>query len=389
MYRRLRDRLKERYRRFEKCFGRWLVRILLAMLSSMVFAASSFIYYVYFNRNGLPSIDPLVKFDTPSIGAIYDAKGRPVVYLAHEYRWIVGYEKISPIMVRAILAIEDDGFFNHNGVAYWSFARALGINFGDTFSSTLRNGRFTPNFSQGASTLTQQIVRLYFLSEITKREREDKLIVENFLTITLNKIGEWTGLYQTWHVNKVWRKFFEEWRMAFWVEEEFTRMYGSKEEAKKQIFARFASFTYFGDGSYGVDASSERYFGKRVWELNYDDADKAALLAGMIRSPLLFSPRYARTEKDEERVIRRRNRVINEMAEESFIFDGDEERFKSRPIEIIKKSLVKTSAPSAVSGIAKEVKNYKLSSEDLFFGRIAINSTIDLDIQRIGNQALE
>ncbi len=379
----------QKYKTFEKCLGRWLVRGLLTLVFLLFLLFSGFVYHVYFDRSNLPDIKPLVEFNTPSIGAVYDSKDRPVVYLAHEYRWIVNYSKIPPVMINAILAAEDDGFFGHNGVDYLSFLRAIVINSLDTASASIKNRRLTPYFSQGASTLTQQIVRLYFLPAITKKENNNQLMVNNFFTFSFNKVGKWTGLYQTWHVNKIWRKFFEEWRMAFWVEEEFRKIYGSKEEAKKQIFARFASFTYFGDGYYGVDASPEGYFGKRVWELTYDDADKAALLAAMIKSPLLYSPRYARTDKDTERITRRRNSIIAEMADDGFIRRQDMAKFNSRPIEVIKKNPEKTSAPSAVGSITKELRNYKFSSEDLFFGRISIKSTIDLDIQKIGNEALE
>jgi penicillin-binding protein 1A len=84
--------------------------------------------------------------------------------------------------------------------------------------------------------------------------------------------------------NKLLRKL-EEMPLELWLEDEMCRHFGSQEQAKREIFARSASFNYLGNGQYGFAASSEYYFGKPLSSYTSDDAGKAALLAGSPRRP--------------------------------------------------------------------------------------------------------
>jgi len=89
--------------------------------------------------------------------------------------------------------------------------------------------------------------------------------------------------------NKLLRKL-EEVRLSLWLEEEMRRRYGSKEQAKREIFARSASFLYLGNGRYGFAAASEYYFGKPLSSYTPEDAGEAALLAGIAKSPGVYAP---------------------------------------------------------------------------------------------------
>ena len=82
----------------------------------------------------------------------------------------------------------------------------------------------------------------------------------------------------------------EEVRLTLWLEEEMRRRYGSQEQAKREIFARYASFIYLGNGRYGFAAASEYYFGKTLSSYTPEDAGKAALLAGISKSPRDYAP---------------------------------------------------------------------------------------------------
>src|SRR5512144_1765628 len=84
-----------------------------------------FFLYVYCYPFGHPDIEPLVRFELPTIGHVYDANGQPLISLAREYRWIVQYSDIPPVVREAILAAEDKRFFRHDGLDFGSLPRVL------------------------------------------------------------------------------------------------------------------------------------------------------------------------------------------------------------------------------------------------------------------------
>ena len=83
-------------------------------------------HHVYFDRTNLPDIGPFTRFEFPTIGHIYDANGQPLIEMAREYRQIIQYEDIPPIVRDAILATEDKNFFSHSGVDYSAIPRDAG-----------------------------------------------------------------------------------------------------------------------------------------------------------------------------------------------------------------------------------------------------------------------
>ena len=74
-------------------------------------------------------------------------------------------------------------------------------------------------------------------------------------------------------------------RLSLWIEKEMQKRHGSKRRAKEEILARYASFIYLGNGRYGFAAASQYYFGIPIEAVTEGDADKAALLAGITKSP--------------------------------------------------------------------------------------------------------
>src|SRR3989337_1641248 len=130
-------------------------------------------HHVYFDRTNLPDIGSFTRFELPTIGPIYEPDGQPLIELAKEYRRIIQYEDIPPIVRDAILATEDKNFFTHSGVDYSVIPRVLRkIRIGSLASRLIGLGRQDPEnspliFPQGGSTITQQLVRGYFLQNIT------------------------------------------------------------------------------------------------------------------------------------------------------------------------------------------------------------------------------
>ena len=128
--------------------------------------------------------------------------------------------------------------------------------------------------------------------------------------------------------NKLLRKL-EEVRLTLWLEEEMRRRYGSKEQAKREIFARYASFIYLGNGRYGFAAASEYYFGKPLASYTAEDAGKAALLAGIAKSPRDYAP-----VPGDPRPLRRRNEILALMARNGYIPEGLAKRCQAEPVRV-------------------------------------------------------
>ena len=364
-----------------------LVRLFLCTTAVAAVPAGAGFYHVYFDRNSLPDLDGFTRFEFSTIGHIYDAHGQPLKEMASESRQLTRYEEIPPIVREAILAAEDKNFFSHSGVDYTGFARILcKIRFGNLIGRLSRMGsRDAANnsaiFPQGGSTITQQLVRGYFLKTVTAQENSDQLRHGGRLARVLSSvIGART-------VNMLVRKV-EEIRLSFWVEEQMQIHFGSKRRAKEEILARYASLIYMGNGQYGFARGAEYYFGRRLGMFTVEDADKAALLAGTAKSARYYAPNASETN----RVLQRRDQTLALMAARGFISPGQERRARQRPIEVVAQHKDKTIETSAVvDNILDELTSRQtgLSVKDLLQGRIQVYSTVDAGVQQVANQALE
>ena len=344
-------------------------------------------YHVYFDRSDLPDIEAFARFEFPTIGTVFDANGQPLIELAEEYRKITKYEDIPPIVRDAIIATEDKHFFSHSGVDYTVIPRVLGkVRIRAVAARLIGLGRQDEVVSQallphGGSTITQQLVRGYFLKNLTAKENSNELRYAGIVPRSLSSlVGART-------VNMLVRKL-EEIRLSLWIEEELQNRFGSKRNAKKEILARYASFIYMGNSQYGFATAAEHYFGRSLATFTADDADKAALLAGIAKSPLYYAP----SAKDTERVLRRRNQTLALMAENGFISQDSANAAEQRPIQVIARGKDKMlQAPAVLGTILQELKGRgaDLTVENLFRGRIQVYSTVDARVQQIANQTLE
>ncbi len=120
--------------------------------------------YVYFDRSGLPDLDAFIRFEPPTTGEVYDAHGTVLIELAREYRRVVSYDEVPLILRQAILAAEDKNFFSHSGVDYGALPRVVQKTAVRSLAAWWKGDvGFRLLFPQGGSTLTQQLVRGYFL----------------------------------------------------------------------------------------------------------------------------------------------------------------------------------------------------------------------------------
>ena len=167
----------------------------------------------------------------------------------------VGLHEMSPYIPQAVMAIEDRRYYSHFGIDPVGLARAMATN--------LMQGRFT----QGGSTLTQQLAKNLFLKPDRTIERKVQEVL-----------------------------------LAFWLEHEHT---------KDQILEMYLNRVYFGSGSYGVEAASRRYFGKSARDVTLSEA---ALLAGLLKAPSRLSP-----ARDPKAAEERAQVVLAAMRDENMI----------------------------------------------------------------------
>ncbi|MDG4856739.1 transglycosylase domain-containing protein [Streptomyces sp. T-3] len=213
---------------------------------------------------------------------ILDASGGEIATVFDRDRTLVELKDISPYMQKAIVAIEDSRFYEHGAVDLKGILRALNQN--------ARSGEV----SQGASTLTQQYVKNVFVEEAGN---------------DATKVAEATQ--QT-----LGRKI-RELKYAIQIEEKL---------GKKKILANYLNITFFGQQAYGVESASRRYFSKSAKDLKLEEA---ALLAGIVQSPSRYDP-----VNDSAEATKRRNVVLQRMAEVHDISQEEADKAKAKPIAL-------------------------------------------------------
>ncbi|MDL2260401.1 PBP1A family penicillin-binding protein, partial [Deltaproteobacteria bacterium OttesenSCG-928-K17] len=187
--------------------------------------AAGVVGYSYIDQD-LPSTDGLKNYAPPIVTYIYSDDGRVIGEYSHERRFVVPVEKISPLLINAIIAVEDDKFYDHNGVNYKAILRAAIANY--------RSGETV----QGGSTITQQVVKTFLLTP-----------------------------------ERTYTRKFKEMILAYRIENNLT---------KEEILYLYLNQIYLGRGAYGVEAAARTYFGKSALDLNLTEA---AQIAGIIRNP--------------------------------------------------------------------------------------------------------
>ncbi|MEV4684229.1 transglycosylase domain-containing protein [Streptomyces kurssanovii] len=228
---------------------------------------------------------------------ILDSEGGQIATVYSRDRTVVPIEDISPYMQKAIVAIEDARFYEHGAIDLKGVLRALNKN--------AQSG----GVSEGASTLTQQYVKNVFVEEAG--DDPDKVA-----QATQQTLG---------------RKI-RELKYAIQVEEEL---------GKKKILENYLNITFFGQQAYGVEAASQRYFSKKAKDLKLEEA---ALLAGIVQSPSRFDP-----VNDSEEATKRRNIVLQRMADVRDISQAEADKAKASPIKL-KVSKPKNGCITAVNG---------------------------------------
>ncbi|MER6412450.1 transglycosylase domain-containing protein [Streptomyces humidus] len=272
-------------------------------------------------KGSVESFDELpVNLKTPPLSqrtTILDSEGGQIATVYSRDRTVVDLKSISPYMQKAIVAIEDSRFYEHGAVDLKGVLRALNKNVQSS------------GVSQGASTLTQQLVKNVAVEEAG----DDPTKVAQ---ATQQTIG---------------RKI-KELKYAIQLEEELS---------KKKILENYLNITFFGEQAYGVEAASQRYFSTHAKSLTLP---QAALLAGIVQSPSRYDP-----VNDEREATKRRNTVLARMAEVGDISEAEAAAAQKAPLGLkVKKP--KNGCITAVQGASffcKYVERVFLS--DPVFGK--------------------
>lgn len=339
--------------------------------------------HVHLNRSGFPDLEPFLRFELPRTGRVLDAQGAVLIEVAGEYRDIISYDQLPPMLRQAILATEDQGFFRHRGIDYRALPRVVRASVRATTSGWLAKDRpFQIRFPQGGSTITQQLVRGYFLSARTQVEGGTELYAGQMKpSVGPRFVSLFLGVPVT---NKLFRKV-EEARLALWLEREMTQQFGSRELAKHEILSRYASYLYLGNGRYGYAAASEFYFGIPLSQLT--EPGLAALLAGIGKSPHHYAPVDGNSEP-----LRRRNEILVLMAGHGDISALEAKQATAEPIRVADRQTLKTGAPAVIQAVFAELEaegRGRFGVSDLFLGRLNVRTTVDGRIQAIATEALE
>ncbi len=277
-----------------------------------------------FITRDIPEVDSL-QFNTPHIMTrIYARDGQVLQEYGQEKRTVVRYSDISPYFFQALIAVEDSNFMHHHGISPKGLFRAA-------FQDLVHR-----RAGQGGSTLTQQLARQYFL---TPEKTITRKVKEMILAVNIE------------------RKY-----------------------SKQQILEMYANKVCFGHGYYGVEASSQFYFGKPA---KYLSVPEAALLAGIIQRPSAYSP-----INRPQAALDRRNLVLLRMVKTGTLTQAQCNAYSSEPIRL-------TPAPAEENGIApyvsERVRMYcesKYGEEALYQTGLQIYTTIDPKLQTLAQVAM-
>ncbi len=256
---------------------------------------------------------------------VFDSNGKLLAKLhAEENRTrILSSQEIPKIMKQAVVAIEDERFYQHYGIDLMGITRAMLKN--------LKAGRVV----QGASTLTQQLVKNAFLtSEKTLKRKAIEAM------------------------------------MAFQLERKYS---------KDEILTLYLNEIYFGHGAYGLAAASEIYFDKDPKDLTLSEC---AMLSGIPKSPVAFSP-----FRNPENNMSRRNLVLSKMVELGFITPAQYEAAKKECPVLSPLKNQDPKAPYFVTYVRDKLLE-KYGANLVYNGGLKVYTTLDLDLQKYAEDAM-
>lgn len=270
----------------------------------------------------LPDMSWVKNHKPNKITTVYSREGKIIATLSEQRRKVVGLDQVSPHVIRALLATEDARFYSHRGVDFYGIARAAAGN--------LRHQGQT----QGASTITMQLVRHYFLNQ----------------------------------EQSYWRKIQE----ALLAQRLETLL------SKDEILIRYLNEVYFGAGAYGIQSAAATYFGKAAKKLS---PVEAALIVGLLQSPSGLSP-YLNPKGAHQRTLE----VLDRMQTMGYLTSAERAEAMQRYDKLAPKRPLQRSnvvkypyfTNYALSLVSRQIPHNMLYEKGL-----SIRTSMDLSAQRL------
>jgi len=280
---------------------------------------------LYYYGHDLPDrLDLASTYEPAVVSTVYDMHEKPIGEFYLQRRIVVPLDRIPQHVVKALLAAEDSRFYTHRGVDIYAIVRA-------SFANLKRRG-----VHEGASTLTQQLVRGFFLTPERTFSRKIREAI-----------------------------------LAYRVE---------KNHTKDEILYLYLNQVYFGHGNYGIEAACRDYFGKSVGEINIAEA---ALLAGLPRSPSRNSP-----YRDFFAARERQRYVLGRMLAEGYITRAVYDEALQTPIRLNPAPALNSQiAPHFVEHV-RRVLGDEYGFRPLLQGGLRIYTTLDSDLQEAAQKAV-
>jgi penicillin-binding protein 1A len=293
--------------------------------------------------NDLPDLEARAQYDRAqnSVVLASDGETKIATLTGNQRRILLESSEISPLIKQAVVAIEDERFYEHRGVDYMGIARAL------------REDILAGGAVQGGSTITQQFVKNALAAQGSRS--------------VLQKLREAALAYQ---IERQW--------------------------SKDKILTNYLNNIYFGEGAYGIEAAAKAFFGdnhpgcgdegNRCAEVLR--VEEAAMLAGMIASPTAYSPKA-----NPEDAVNRRNTVLFKMRElgSLAVSDGEYEELlaSSGPARTtIEPPTEDSDAPFFTDWLRQQVVD-KFGAGEAFGGGLQVHSTLNAELQSAAQEAVE
>ncbi|MEB3180821.1 MAG: transglycosylase domain-containing protein [Nostocaceae cyanobacterium] len=273
----------------------------------------------------LPDVRMLRNYFPSETSYIYDIKGKLLASVHGEAnREVIPYDRISPHLKRAVLAIEDSHFYQHHGINPTGVGRALLVNWK------------TGGVREGGSTITMQLVKNLFLS---RRRAVSRKLAEGVLAIRLEQIL-----------------------------------------TKDEILEMYLNQVYWGHNNYGAQTASRTYFGKSVTHLTLGEA---AMMAGLIQAPEDYSP-FASMKLAKEQ----QKQVLDRMLALGWITQKEHDDARNEKIKLGSiRSFQGSALPYVTNAVSAELAK-KFGRETLLKGGMRVQTTVDTDFQLMAERTI-
>jgi penicillin-binding protein 1A len=303
----------------------WLKKLVIILLCCLTLGILSIAITYLYLKNDLPSVETLkdVRLQTPM--RVFSQDGELISQFGEKRRIPLKLSEMPPLLIKAVLATEDSRFYEHPGIDLIGVMRAASV------------VATTGDYSQGASTITQQLARLFFLS------REKKII----------------------------RK----------VKEAFLAIHIEELLSKDEILELYLNRIELGQRAFGVGAAAQVYFGKNIQDLTLSEI---AIIAGLPQAPSVLNP-----VRSPSRARARRNIVLGRMLAEKYITQQEYDDALQAPImSRLHGAQVTASAPYLAEMVRQEVVA-RYGEDEAYSKGFQVFTTVDARQQTRAVSALQ